>query len=89
MDYWRNFIDGNWKNTIDVSDFIKKNYTPYEGDASFLKGPTTRTQNLKNKVDALLIEETKNGGVLDVETDVVSSLTSSLTTSLTSSKVSS
>ena len=74
MDFWRNFVDGNWKNTIDVSDFIKKNYTPYDGDASFLEGPTDRTAYLKNKVDELLIEENKKGGVLDIDTDKVSSI---------------
>ena len=44
MDFWRNFIDGNWRNEIDVSDFIKKNYTQYDGDASFLSGPTARIE---------------------------------------------
>ena len=74
MEFWRDFVDGNWKSTIDVSDFIKKNYTPYVGDASFLAGPTPRTEYLKAKVDELLIEETKKGGVLDIATDKVSSL---------------
>lgn len=74
MDFWRNFSEGNWNNTIDVSDFIKRNYTPYTGDSSFLEGPTKRTQSLKERVDELLIEETKKGGVLDVDTERVSSI---------------
>lgn len=74
MDFWRSFNGENWKNEINVSDFIKNNYTPYDGDSSFLKGPTERTSYLKNKVDELLIAETKNGGVLDVATNAVSSI---------------
>ena len=73
-DYKRNFNEGNWNNTIDVSDFIKRNYTPYEGDASFLSGTTPRTDRVKKRVDELIIEETKKGGVLDIDTNKVSSL---------------
>ncbi len=74
MNYWRNFNEGNWSNTIDVSDFIKKNYTPYTGDASFLQGTTKRTDSVKKRVEELLIEETRKGGVLDVDTEHVSSI---------------
>ena len=70
----RNFNEGNWNNAIDVSDFIKRNYTPYEGDASFLSGTTPRTDRVKKRVEELIIEETKKGGVLDVDTERVSSL---------------
>ncbi len=73
-DYKRNFNEGNWNNTIDVSDFIKRNYTPYEGDASFLSGTTPRTDRVKKRVEELIIEETKKGGVLDIDTEKVSSL---------------
>ena len=70
----RNFNEGNWNNAIDVSDFIKRNYTPYEGDASFLSGTTPRTDRVKKRVEELIIEETKKGGVLDIDTERVSSL---------------
>ncbi len=72
--YKRSFNEGNWNNTIDVSDFIKRNYTPYEGDASFLSGATPRTDRVKKRVEELIIEETKRGGVLDIDTERVSSL---------------
>lgn len=72
--YKRNFNEGNWNTTIDVSDFIKRNYTPYEGDASFLSGTTPRTDRVKKRVEELIIEETKKGGVLDIDTERVSSL---------------
>jgi len=73
---YRDFKEGNWNKTIDVSDFIKKNYTQYNGDASFLEGTTKRTDSLRTRVDELLIEENKNGGVLDIDTDTVSSILS-------------
>ncbi len=76
MEYNKGFIDGNWSKTIDVRDFIQKNYTPYLGDSSFLCGVTKRTESLRARVDELLIEENKNGGVLDIDTDCVSSLLS-------------
>ena len=74
MKCWRNFNEGNWNKTIDVSDFIKRNYTPYKGDASFLEGPTKRTESVRTRVEELLIEETKKGGVLDIDTEHVSSI---------------
>ncbi len=73
-DYKRGFIEGNWTTVIDVSDFIKKNYTPYTGDASFLSQATPRTDRVKKRVEELIIEETKKGGVLDIDTERVSSL---------------
>jgi len=76
MDYYRNFNTGNWNNTIDVSDFIKRNFVSYEGDASFLEGTTPRTDRVKSRVDELLVEETKRGGVLDVDPNTVSSILS-------------
>lgn len=76
MDAWRYFKNGNWSEEIDVRDFIVNNYTPYEGDDSFLKGPTERTQKLWKKVSDKLEEERKNGGVLDVDTKIISTMTS-------------
>lgn len=74
MEQWKGFVEGNWTNTIDVADFIAKNYTFYDGDANFLSGPTKRTQEVMDKVNDLLLNEAKKGGVLDVDTDHVSSL---------------
>lgn len=71
---WRNFVPGNWNENIDVRDFIIKNYTPYEGDESFLTGPTQRTEHLLSKVNELLKEEQAKGGVLDIATNRVSSI---------------
>ncbi len=76
MDAWRYFKNGNWSEEIDVRDFIINNYTPYEGDDSFLKGPTERTQKLWKKVSDKLEEERKSGGVLDVDTKIISTMTS-------------
>lgn len=71
---WRDFNEGIWINEINVSDFIKKNYTPYQGDSSFLTGTTKRTDSVRKKVEELLIEENKKGGVLDIDCDNVSSI---------------
>ena len=76
MDYIKGFKTGNWNESIDVRDFIQKNYTPYMGDASFLSGPTKRTESLRKRVDDLLVEENEKGGVLEIDTDTVSSLLS-------------
>ncbi len=73
---WRSFNEGNWCNTIDVRDFILKNYTAYNGDESFLEGPTERTTRVNNIVKDLLIKENENNGVLDVDTEHVSSILS-------------
>ena len=70
---WAGFRPGDWQRAIDVRGFIQKNYTPYEGDASFLAGPTGRTQAVWEKCEALLLEELKKG-VFDVETGIVSGI---------------
>ena len=77
MDFseWLGFKKGKWSKEINVRDFIQKNYTPYEGDDSFLAGPTERTKELWNKVLELYKEETEKG-VLDVSADVASTITS-------------
>ena len=72
---WEGFEGRLWKEGIDVRDFIQNNYTPYEGDESFLAGPTEATNKLWGKVQELQKEERAKGGVLDMETEVVSSLT--------------
>ena len=74
MNAWRNFNGEAWKNEINVRDFIMENITPYEGDKSFLKGPTERTKRLYSKVEELFREENRKGGVLDIDTDIVSSV---------------
>lgn len=76
MEAWRNFNKGVWCDEINVSNFIKMNYTAYDGDASFLAGPTERTNKEMAKVKELLIQEDKNGGVLDVDADKVLSILS-------------
>lgn len=58
---WENFNKGNWCETIDVRDFINKNYTYYEGNESFLENATNKTQNVWNKCEELLKEELKKG----------------------------
>ncbi|WP_290912375.1 formate C-acetyltransferase [Eubacterium sp.] len=76
MEAWRNFNTGVWCDQIDVSNFIKMNYTPYDGDSSFLQGPTERTERTMKRVNELLIEENEKGGVLDVDTERVLSILS-------------
>ncbi len=71
---WIGFKGGKYETEINVADFIQQNYTPYEGDASFLSGATKRTNALMEKVNALLAEERAKGGVLDIDTEKVSSL---------------
>lgn len=73
---WRGFIKGNWSREIDVRDFIQKNYTPYEGDESFLESPTERTNKLWGEVLDLMAKEREAGGVLDMDTKIVSTITS-------------
>ena len=72
---WAGFKGSKWKESIDVRDFIQTNYTVYEGDESFLAGPTEATKVLWKKVSDLQKEERAKGGVLDMETEVVTSLT--------------
>ena len=71
---WQGFNPGRYENEIDVADFIRNNYTPYDGDASFLSGSTPRTKKIMEKVNALLKAEREKGGVLDVDVENVSSL---------------
>ena len=71
---WRGFKDGKWTHTIDVRDFIQKNYTPYEGGSEFLTGATERTKGLNDKYQQLKKEELEKGGVLEIDTEHVSSL---------------
>ena len=72
---WSGFVGGDWKDEINVRDFIQKNYHEYTGDDSFLEGATERTRDLSEKVSALFAEERAHGGVLDIDTETVSSLT--------------
>ena len=72
---WSGFVGGDWKDEINVRDFIQKNYHEYTGDDSFLEGATERTRDLYEKVSALFAEERAHGGVLDIDTETVSSLT--------------
>ncbi len=76
MEAWRGFGKGAWCDRIDVSNFIKLNYTAYDGDSSFLEGPTDRTKKEMDRVHELLIKENDNGGVLDVDTERVLSILS-------------
>lgn len=73
---WDGFVGGNWQKAIDVRDFIQRNYTPYDGDDSFLAGPTEATTELWADVMNLFAQETANGGVLDMDTKQVSTITS-------------
>ncbi len=73
---WAGFVGGNWEHEIDVRDFIQKNYTPYDGDESFLAGPTEATTKLWGEVMDLFQKEREAGGVLDMDTKVVSTITS-------------
>ena len=72
---WDGFAGRLWKEGVDVRDFIQNNYTPYDGDDSFLEGPTEATNRLWGKVSELQKEERAKGGVLDMETDVVTGIT--------------
>ena len=70
------FVGGKWQQEINVRDFIQKNYTPYEGDSSFLADATDATKKLWQECCDLLKQERDNGGVLDMDTKVVSTITS-------------
>ncbi|MDE5539017.1 MAG: formate C-acetyltransferase [Bacilli bacterium] len=74
-DAWKNFKEGVWCNEINVQDFINKNYTPYNGDESFLAGPTAKTEKIMAKYEELYNEETKKH-VLDVDVDHMSGINS-------------
>ncbi len=72
---WRGFKGVKWLDDVNVREFIQKNYVPYDGDESFLAGPTEATDKLWGKVQELQKEERAKGGVLDCETEIVSGLT--------------
>lgn len=73
---WRAFTGGVWEREINVRDFIQKNYTPYDGDDSFLAGPTTATNALWAQVMDLTKQEREAGGVLDMDTKTISTISS-------------
>ena len=74
---WEGFQPGRWSNTsVNVRDFIQKNITPYDGDESFLEGPTDATKQLWEQVTELARQEREAGGVLDMDTSVISTITS-------------
>ncbi len=75
FEQWDGFEGRLWKEEINTRDFIQKNYKPYDGDSSFLEGPTEATDKLWGKLQELQKEERAKGGVLDMETEVVSTLT--------------
>ena len=76
IDAWRGFESGTWEREINVRSFIKHNYTPYDGDESFLAGPTKDTLDLWDQVMDLTRQEREAGGVLDMDTKVISTITS-------------
>ena len=71
---WESFKKGKWKDEIDVRSFIQENYTPYEGDQEFLKGPSENTKKLWEIVLELYKKEKENGGVLDIDTKTISGI---------------
>ena len=73
---WRDFSGCVWEREINVRDFIQKNYTPYDGDDTFLAGPTQATRDLWAQVMDLTVKEREAGGVLDMDTKIVSTITS-------------
>lgn len=76
FDQWDGFLSGKWESSVNVSDFIQKNYTEYLGDDSFLASATEATSQLWKQVMELSRQERENGGVLDMDTKVVSTITS-------------
>lgn len=73
---WDGFVTGKWSESVNVRDFIQKNYTLYDGDESFLEGPTEATKKLWEQVTELSKKEREAGGVLDMDTKIVSTITS-------------
>ena len=77
FEQWNGFTSGDWQSEINVRDFIQRNYTPYEGDSSFLAGPTEKTKKLWDEVLELYKKEhDSEGGVLDIDTKTVSTVAS-------------
>lgn len=72
---WQEFKGTKWQDEVDVRDFIQNNYTPYDGDESFLVGPSKATEKLWDELQKLQKEERSKNGVLDMETEIVSSIT--------------
>ena len=75
FEQWQGFKGSRWRDDIDTRDFILNNYTPYDGDESFLEGPTEATETLWGKLQELQKEERAKGGVLDMDTDIVTGIT--------------
>ena len=75
FEQWNGFKGSKWRDDIDTRDFIIENYTPYDGDESFLEGPTEATDKLWGKLQQLQKEERAKGGVLDMDTHIVTGLT--------------
>lgn len=71
---WINFKEGQWTKSVDVRNFIQLNYTPYDGDDSFLAGATEATKKLWDEVSELFKKERENGGILDVDTETISGI---------------
>ena len=77
FDQWKDFQKGDWESEINVRDFIQRNYTPYEGDDSFLSGTTEKTEKLwKEVLELYKKEHASNGGVLDIDAKTVSTISS-------------
>ncbi len=76
FEQWKSFKPNLWQDEVNVRDFIQQNYTPYDGDESFLSGPTDATNKLWGVLQNLQKEERAKGGVLDMDTDIVSTITS-------------
>ena len=76
FEQWNGFTGGRWEKEINVSEFIRLNYTPYDGDEKFLAPATEATNKLWGELQKLQKEERAKGGVLDMDTDIVSSITS-------------
>ena len=75
FEQWHGFKGSKWRDDINTRDFILNNYTPYDGDESFLEGPTDATNKLWGKLQELQKEERAKGGVLDMDTHIVTGLT--------------
>ena len=75
-DAWEGFRGKEWKEEIDIREFIQDNFTPYDGDQSFLEGPTEATTKLNDKLIDLKLKERAHGGPLEADTKVVSTITS-------------
>ena len=73
---WNNFVSGNWQNKIDLLDFIKLNYSEYDGDSQFLESETDDSDKLNNRFKELLKLEKEKGGVIDLDTEIASTIIS-------------